>query len=125
MVGAAQNRFSGPVTVFQERRLPVMARPVGYAALIGAYDLRVPLPRQLSAIGERHRLMEGDGWRIYSPRYAPDASLEGHITFALKHEGLDLALLKRLFAATGPDALADLVRAKPTGGLRPACLVPL
>ena len=111
----AQNRFSGPVRVFQERRLPVTARPAGYAALIGAYDLRVPLPRNLSAIGERHRLMERDGWRIYSPRYTPDASLEGHLTFALKHEGLDLAVLKRLFAATGPALIADLVKAKPTG----------
>ena len=111
----AQNRFSGPVIVFRERRLPVAATLAGYAALIGAYDLRVPLPRNLSAIGDRHRFMEQDGWRIYSPRYTPDASLEGHLTFALKHEGLDLAVLKRLFAATGPDALADLVRAKPTG----------
>ncbi len=110
-----QNRFSGPVTVFQNKRLPVTARPVGYAALIGAYDLRVPLPRNLSAIGERHRLMEQGGWRIYSPRYAPDATLEGHLTFALKHEGLDLAVLRRLFAEAGPDALADLVRARPTG----------
>ena len=87
----------------------------GYAALIEAYDLQIPLPRNLSAIGERHRFMEQGGWRIYSPRYTPDATLEGHLTFALKYEGLDLAVLKRLFAATGPDALAYLVRAKPTG----------
>ena len=71
-----------------------------YAALIGACDLRVPLHRNLSAIGDRHRFMEQDGWRTYSPRYTPDASLEGHLTFALKHEGLDLSVLKRLFAAT-------------------------
>ena len=69
------------------------ATPAGYAALIGAYDLSVPLPRTLSAIGERHRLMEHGGWRIYSPRYTPNATLEGHLTFALKHEGLDLAVL--------------------------------
>ena len=109
------NRFSGPVTVFQERRLPVTATLAGYAALIGAYDLRVPPPRKLSAIGERHRFIEQDGWRIYSPRHMPDASLQGHLVFALKHEGLDLAVLKRLFAATGPAPLADLVRAQPTG----------
>ena len=112
---SAQNRFSGPVTVFQERRLPVTATLAGYAALIRAYDLRVPLPRILSAIGERHKFMERGGWRIYTPRYAPDASLEGHLTFALKHEGLDLAVLKRLFAATGPAPLAELVKSKPTG----------
>jgi hypothetical protein len=56
--------FSEPVTVFQERRLPERACPVGYAALIDAYDLRVPLPLTLSAIGERHRITEQGGWRI-------------------------------------------------------------
>jgi hypothetical protein len=110
-----QNRFSGPVTVFQERRLPVKATPAGYAALIGAYNLRVPLPRTLSAIGERHKILEEGGWRIYSPRYAPHASLEGHLTFALKNEGLDLAVLKRLFLATGPTPISNVVRSKPTG----------
>ena len=111
----AQNHFSGPVTVFQERRLPVTATLAGYAALIRAYNLQVPLPRNLSAIGERHKLIEKDGWRIYSPRYTPDANLEGHLTFALKYEGLDLAVLKRLFTATGPTPLVELVKSKPTG----------
>ena len=91
------------------------AIPAGYAALIGAYGIRLPLPRILTATGDRHRLIEKDGWRIYSPRHAPKASLEGHLTFALKHEGLDLAVLKRLFDATGPAPIEALVKAKPTG----------
>ena len=72
-------------------------------------------PSILSASGSRHRNIHQDGWRIYSPRYAPKPSLEGHLTFALKHEGLDLAVLRHLFAATGPAPVEDLVRAKPTG----------
>ena len=115
MAAKAQIRFSGPVTVFQERRLPETATPAGYAALIGAYDLAVPLPRTLLATGERHRIIEQDGWRIMTPRHAPHATLDGHLTFALKYEGLDLAVLKRLFIATGPDAIEALVRDKPTG----------
>jgi hypothetical protein len=115
MGGRGQNRFSGAVSVFHERRLPVTGTPAGYAALIDAYGLRVPLPRTLCAIGERHRLVEEGGWRIYSPRYAPEASLEGHLTFALKYEGLDLAVLKRLFLSAGPREIEALVRAKPTG----------
>ena len=91
METAARNRFPDPIDVFRERHLPETAQPVGYAALIGAYDLSVPLPRNLTAIGSRHRFIEQDGWRILSPRYLPDATLEGHLTFALKHEGLDLA----------------------------------
>ena len=113
---SSQNHFSGPVTVFQDRRLPEKATPAGYSALIGAYDLVVPLPRTLSAIGGRHRVVEGGGWRLLTPRHAPHPTLEGHLTFALKNEGLDLAVLKRLFLAVGPGPIEAVVGAKPTGG---------
>jgi hypothetical protein len=115
MVRAQQNQFSGPVIVFQERRLPEKATPAGYSALIGAYDLAVPLPRTLSAIGERHRIIEDGGWCIMTPRHAPHPTLEGHLTFALKYEGLDLAVFKRLFLKTGPSPIEALVRESPTG----------
>jgi hypothetical protein len=115
MAPAAQIQFSGPVTVFQERRLPETAAPAGYSALIDAYDLNVPLPRTLSGTGEHHRIREESGWRIMTPRHAPAATLEGHLTFALKYEGLDLAVLKRLFGAIGPAPVEALVRNKPTG----------
>jgi hypothetical protein len=110
-----QHRFSGPVTVFQDRRLPERATPAGYAALIDAYRLAVPLPRTLSATGARHRVIEEGGWRILTPRHAPRATLEGHLTFALKYEGLDLAVLKRLFLAVDASAIEAIVRATPTG----------
>ena len=109
------HRFSGVITVFHERRLPERATPAGYSALIGAYNLSVPLPRVLHATGERHKVYEDAGWRILTPRHAPKASIEGHLTFALKYEGLDLVVLKHLFVATGPGEIAALVRAKPTG----------
>lgn len=115
MADAREHRFSGPVTIFQERRLPEKATPVGYSALIDAYGLAVPLPRTLSAIGEHHRIIEQSGWRIMTPRHAPHPTLEGHLTFALKYEGLDLAVLKRLFLATGDAEIEALVREKPTG----------
>lgn len=112
---SVQNRFSGPVTVFHERRLPERGIPAGYAALIDTYGLQVPLPRTLSAIGERHRIIEEGGWRLYTPRHAPEATLEDHLTFALKNEGLDLAVLKRLFLATGAGPIEEIVNATPTG----------
>jgi hypothetical protein len=115
MDAALQHHFSGPVTVFQEQRLPERATPAGYSALIDAYGLAVPLPRTLSAIGDHHRITENAGWRIMTPRHAPHPTLDGHLTFALKYEGLDLAVLKRLFLTTGPAAIEALVREKPTG----------
>jgi hypothetical protein len=114
------NRFSGPVTVFHGRSLPERATPVGYAALIDSFlaissTPSVPLPRRLSAIGGRHRAIDTGDWRLYSPRYEPQPTLEGHLTFALKYEGLDLAVLKRLFLAVGPADMEAIVRARPTG----------
>lgn len=112
---APQNPFSGPVTVFQDRVLPERATPAGYAALIGAYGLRAPLPRQLSAIGSHHRIQKNGEWQILTPRHAPDATLEGHLVFALKNEGLNLAILKHLFLTLPADEIEAIVRAKPTG----------
>ena len=109
-------RFSGPVTIVHDRRLPERATPAGYAALIDAFGLRVPIPRSLCAIGERHRVIEQADWRILTPRHAPQPTLEGHLTFALKNEGLDLAVLKRLFLALEGHAIEAIVRATPTGG---------
>jgi hypothetical protein len=107
--------FSGPVNVFHDRRLPETATPAGYAALIDTYNLPVPVPRTLSAIGTKHRIIEDAGWRIYTPRHAPESTLEGHLTFALKNEGVDLAVLKRLFLAVKEGEIAEAVRQKPTG----------
>lgn len=110
-----QVQFPRPVLAFRERRLPERAIPTGYAALIEAFALAVPLPRTLTAIGGRHRIFHQDQWRIMTPRHSPPPTLEGHLTFALKYEGLDLAILKRLFQAVSGAAIEALVREAPTG----------
>ena len=115
MGDSPEYRFSEPVTIFHGSRLPERATPVGYAALIDAHGLKVPLPRELSAIGRRHKEYEQDGWHIFTPRHAPLASLEGNLTFALKYEGLDLLVLKSLFQVTGPKPIEAMVKATPTG----------
>jgi Fic family protein len=109
------HRFSSAVTIFHERALPEKATPAGYAALVDAYGLPVPLPRTVTAIGEHHKVKEESGWRLLTPRHAPSPDLEGHLTFALKYEGLDLAILNRLLGAVDGGAIEALVRAKPTG----------
>ena len=115
MKSMLKNPFSEPVIVFHERRLPEKAKPVGYAALIDACELAVPFPVTLSAIGARHRVLKTGGWRILTPRHEPQPTLEGHLIFALKYEGLDLAVLKRLFLAVGPAPIEAIVKASPTG----------
>jgi Fic/DOC family len=116
MSNGQKHEFSGAVTIFHERRLPETAIPAGYAALIDALRLSVPLPRTLAAIGPHHKRYEQDGWHLYTPRHAPAPDFEGHLTFALKNEGLDLGILKALFQLTGPGPIEAMVRATPTGG---------
>jgi hypothetical protein len=108
-------RFSGPTRTFHEQTLPEFATPAGYSALIDALELRVPLPGILFATGERHRILTTAEWHVLTSRHAPTATLEGHLTFALKYEGLNLAVLKRLFQKVGAGEIEALVRSKPTG----------
>lgn len=106
---------ASPVPVFHDRWLPERAAPAGYAALIEAYNLDVPLPVRMAAISNKHKQYEKDGWAIYTPRHSPPATLAGHLTFALKYEGVDLLVLKKLFEHLGPGPVIDLVNAEPTG----------
>lgn len=106
---------SQPVNNFRGRPLPERATPVGYAALIAAYDLALPLPPRLAAIAERHHPVATADWIMLTPRHRPEPTLAGHLTFAIKWECIDLSVLAQLFKAIEPDALGDLVRATPTG----------
>ena len=89
--------------------------PVGYAALIAAYDLALPLPPRLTAIAERHHPVATAAWNMLTPRHRPASTLAAQLTFAIKWEGIDLSVLAQLFRVLAPEVIADLVRATPTG----------
>jgi hypothetical protein len=88
---------------------------VGYAALITGHRLAVPAPDILCAIGTKHKKQKRGRWQLFTPRYKPENTLQGHLTFALKYEGVDLAVLKALFDSLNPNLIADIVRSEPTG----------
>ena len=87
----------------------------GYSALIKEYALSVPLPNSLCAIGFRHRKQDKGYWQLFTPRHKPTNSLHGHLTFALKYEGIDLSVLKVLFDSIKPQEVANIVQSEPTG----------
>lgn len=95
--------------------LPLGTLPAGYAALIAAYRLRVPPPDELIAIGERHSFRQEGRWRILTPRYQPAATIKAHLEFALRHQGVDLAVLNALFQVLDPEEIQEWVRSEPTG----------
>lgn len=107
------NYFLSKVSVFHV--LPEGAALAGYSALVQAHGLRVPPPDFLSAIGTKHRLIDQGGWRLYTPRHRPEDSLLGHLTFALKYEGLDLGILSALFRSVEPGEITEIVQNEPTG----------
>jgi Fic family protein len=113
---AKSNLFSQAVSVFQEQYPPEReVALVGYSALIKAYDLRIPAPDVLSAISHKHKKYQKNGWMMFSPRHAPSESLYGHLTFALKYEGINLAVLKVLFNTIEPKEIVRIVKQEPTG----------
>lgn len=87
----------------------------GYAALIVGHELCIPMPDYLCAIGIKHKKYEEGRWRIFTPRHRPNDTLRGHLTFALKYEGIDLAVLKALFDTVEPKVIEDIIRFEPTG----------
>lgn len=103
-------------TYFRERPLPEKEVPlVGYAALIDHYDLQIPLPEKLCFISHRHQRYTTENWAAFTIRHQPSHSLSGHLTFALKYEGVDLAVLNALFKKITPEKIAQWLRAEPTG----------
>jgi len=106
---------SQAVNDFRGLRLPEPATPCGYAALIAAYNLSLPLPPRLAAIAERHHPVPTSDWVLLTPRHRPEASLAGQLVFAMKWEGIDLGVLAQLFKTVEPEAIREFVMATPTG----------
>jgi hypothetical protein len=116
MEDAQAKPISRRATVFHGGTLPERdAALAGYAALIDAYSLRVPLPHRLAAVSQRHRRYEEDNWAIFTPRHMPPDTVAGHLAFALRWEGVDLGILRAIFIRLGGGFIADWVRREPVG----------
>jgi hypothetical protein len=98
------------------RHLPEKnASYAGYAELINKYELRIPVPEILAAISIKHIKYATDKWHVFTPRHAPENTLYGHLTFALRYEGVDLAVLKALFDKTSPQEFESFLMKEPNG----------
>ncbi len=109
------NGFSQLITVFQERTAPEEGYLVGYGAIMKFYNLQVPLPAIFALLSRKHKQYKTEDWIVFTPRYMPEDSLMGHLTFALKYEGIDLGILKKLFEKLNTSEVITLVANEPTG----------
>jgi len=111
-------RFDPPLS-FQERLVPKGARPAGWAALVHGLGIAAPV-RAPSAVSDGHirgSQRNEDGWALFDKRYWPGENVTDHLGFALRHEAIDLLILKRIFDVLPPETIATFVRAAPTGAL--------
>ncbi|WP_217641050.1 hypothetical protein [Halomonas saccharevitans] len=91
---------------------------IGYGWLARRYDVEATQPFPVtSRIGRTRHTHEVDGGRqeTYLEAMRPADTLSAHLTFALKHEGVHLEFLARLFEVIPEQLLADWVRSEPTG----------
>jgi hypothetical protein len=90
-----------PTRISYEQTIPLGHELVGWTALAHALAIQAPV-RWLGCISDQHVSQNSrkEGiWTVYDKRYWPGNSLEDHLGFALRHEELDLLVLKRVFDA--------------------------
>lgn len=111
------NYFSQQITAFHGRPTPEPGFLAGYALLatiIEENGMNVPLPDRLSIITEKHQRYNTDQWQVFTIRHKPDNDLTSHLVFALKYEGIDLYILKKLFQHTGNEPVLHMIKKEPT-----------
>lgn len=108
-------RYSQSVIVFHGRTTPEQGSIIGYAAIIEYYNLKVTVPEQLALISTKHKVYNTEEWKVFTPRHKPDESLYAQLIFALKYEGIDLAILNALFKVVNQKEILALIQEEPTG----------
>lgn len=110
--------FDQPVA-FQGELLPRDIRLAGYAALVHGLDLQAPLrtPSCVSRAHVRRSKRREGAWTLYDKRYWPGEAVTDHLSFALRHERIDLLVLKRAFDAIDPGDLEAFIKAAPTSAV--------
>lgn len=95
------------------------ARPAGYAALAARYSVTA-LPNwheSFVATGNTRLVESFDGRErvTYPSSYWQGESIGDHLEFALKYDGINLAILAQIFRQIPKDELVAYVRSKPGG----------
>jgi len=105
--------ISQTITTFLGRLAPEESFLVGYGAIISQFKLAVPIPERLSLISQKERKYKTEEWQVFTPRYKPDDTLFKQLVFALKYEGINLLVFKKLFEVFPDNEIKELVQIEP------------
>ena len=104
-------------SIFQEKIVPAGTRMTGWAELARSLAVAAPV-RRGSSVATQHihgGIRSEDAWSVYDKRYWAGDKATDHLTFALRHEDLDLLILKRVLEAMPKAEIEAFVRETPTG----------
>ena len=95
-------------------------KAIGYYYLKQTFDLKVSAPLEESYLHEKSCKViahEHGVRKIFYPaqRMTVAESWQGNLLFAVKHEGVNLEILRAFFARIGAQEMAAFVKEKPTG----------
>ena len=108
-------RISIRIPAFHGRELPEEGVIVGYAALISYLELPVPIPEIIALISDKNKKYEIEGWKVFTPKHKPEESIYKQLVFALKYEGVNLLVFKKIFKKLTTEGLLEILRIEPTG----------
>ncbi len=107
---------AAPLT-FQDELVPDETSLVGLSALVCALEVQAPV-RTICCASQKHirggSKIEGN-WKVFDKRFLLGETFGDHLTFALKHEDMDLLVLKRVFNVIAPEEMERFVQSAPTG----------
>ena len=109
------NHISLKVTAFHGRKAPEEGMLVGYGAIIEAFNLETPIPNILSLISSKKRQYKNNEWQVFTSRHMPDDTLYKQLVFALKYEGVNLLVIKKLFEHISENDAFILLQEEPLG----------
>jgi len=107
--------FSINTPTFHGRNLPESGYIVGYPSIIEHYGLETPIPEVIALINIKHKTYQTEAWMVFTPRYQPEESCYHHLVFALKYEGINLLVLKKLFEKLSEREILELLSIEVTG----------
>ncbi|MEA1921993.1 MAG: Fic family protein [Pseudomonadota bacterium] len=94
-------------------------RPAGYAYLLEKLELEGMPHWHTSSVSStgthRSKVRDTTIEEIYPARYWPGEKVGDHLEFALKYDGINLGLLRRIFEHVPQEKLTEYIKSKPTG----------
>jgi hypothetical protein len=115
--------FSQATPVFRGKQCPEEGYIVGYSAIIDKLGIKVPLPYQITFVCTQNKSYETNEWKILPKSYLPEDNSEmteiealyKHLVFALKYEGINLLVYRKLTEHYATEQFVELVNIEPTG----------